>query len=671
MVGDAEPMALRLRTAMSWHGLALAEAVAPSALTAIHVGSPDLVFLVGDAAKDGGDKILETFALDPIAARTRVAILSDDIGIINRDRAFSRVIGVVPRSGSSDAIGRRVAELAKEARIAREAEGGRPPKVDTKLTEIDALKSVREEMNLSSTGEFMTLDAPVASRAPLAPEAASEKNLTWQDSAPTRVAPELAGKNLGAETPDSVTKEISIDEASFDDIPNDSVPPPREETRAMDHGAQVPPPPPADPKRVAQRTLLGLSASPPAAPITTASGRSIPAAPQGTKRDATLLGLQAVSSERREPSRSVSLPAEATRSVAKKTLLGLSDAPSAGAIPAPPPWPPPPPAKMSEKPLAGSSASSTLPGAGILGDVQVPPPPERREPTPSGSREATQNSKPFVTAAITDVAKPPSVSARIETPTPSAATAQAAPTQSKSKSTFLVVGAIGLVAIVGIGFVVAKMSSKAPSVSSEDANPPRDIAEVAAAASDVAEPTTPAPPPAPAPPERLVANAEAASPTAVEPASDPAPVEPIVAAAPPEPPAPVAEPASAPAPAPIPAPAPAGNLSGDELTARGDRAFESRDYAAAAQSYRQALQVDHGNPHAYEGLARVSLRTGARDEALQYAQRAVQVRPRRAQYRVLLGDVHQAMGNAAEARRAWQEALRVDPHSREARRRLR
>lgn len=644
-------MALRLRTAMSWHGLALAEAIAPSALTAIHVGAPDLVFLVGDAAKDGGDKVLEKFALDPIASRVRVAILSDDIGLMNRDRSFARVIGVVPRSGSSDAIGRRVAELAKEARAMRESEGAPSPKVDTKLTEIDALKSVREEMNLSNTGEFMTLDPVAATRAPLEPEIASEKNLTWQDSAPTRVAPELAEKNVNPETPDSVTKEISIDDASFDDLPADSLPPPREETRSMESSAPLPPPPPVDPKRVAQRTLLGLSASPPpVAPA--ASNPMLPATPGGETRDATLLGMQNATNDRREPSRSVALPPEATRSVAKKTLLGLSDAPPARGIPAPPPWPPP--AKMSEKPAVATSATSTLPGAGILGDVRIPDGTHRKDPTPPTPKEATQNSKPFATAAVADIAKPPSVSTRIETPAHalSPKDPQGA-AQKKSSSSALVIGAVAIVAVVGIGFVIAKLSSSGSSVRSDDANPPSDVAATQPTPSATPE-QEPAPLPPPAPPA---------------PPTPPTPIVEAAAETPPPPPSPTPTPPTAAEEVPV-VPA-AGNLSGDELTARGDRALDARDYAAASQNYRQALQVDAGNPHAYEGLARVALRTGAREEALHFAQRAVQVRPRRGQYRVLLGDVYQAMGNAAEARRAWQEAVRVDPHNREARRRLR
>lgn len=641
MVGDAEPMALRLRTAMSWHGLALAEAVGPAAIQAIHLAVPDMIFLVGDVVKDGGDKILELFAQDPTASRMRVAILSDDIGLMSRDRGFGRVIGVVPRSGSSDAIGRRVAELAREAKTARENESApMPAKVDTRLTEIDALKSVRAEMETSNTGEFMIVEPVASKRSSLEPEVPSKQNLTWQDSAPTRVAPELAEKNLSVPAPEIVTKEISIDDEAFEDLSSAPPPPEREETRNVESLASVPPPPPPptkegrpDSKKLPQRTLLGFSDAPPPAP-------AIPAAPTGVTRETTLLGLPSVapevssSSERREPSRSVSLPLTAKQSLAKKTMLGMHESPINPAVPAPPPWPPPEP-RVSER-------------------AEPSKPVETAASTMSGNAFGKPASQPFV------VAPPePTLQAPLPAKPVVQAPAKAASTSKGFPWALVIVGGalVAVALVVGIYYIAPKKSQPVP------------VPEIVA---------TPQAPPVPTPAADVVAVAEpapaavapppvAAEPAPAEPApTEPAPTEPIAAAEPAPPPV-----AEEPTPAPAAAVTPTTTgLSGDALTRLGDTAQDAHDYAAAANYYRQALNADPGNPHAYVGLAHVSLRSGTRADALAYAQHAVQVRPRRAAYRILLGDVYQAIGDRAHARAAWEEALRLEPRNREATRRL-
>lgn len=641
MVGDAEPMALRLRTAMSWHGLALAEAVGPAAIQAIHLAVPDMIFLVGDVVKDGGDKILELFAQDPTASRMRVAILSDDIGLMSRDRGFGRVIGVVPRSGSSDAIGRRVAELAREAKTARENESApMPAKVDTRLTEIDALKSVRAEMETSNTGEFMIVEPVASKRSSLEPEVPSKQNLTWQDSAPTRVAPELAEQNLSVPAPEIVTKEISIDDEAFEDLSSSPPPPEREETRSVESLASVPPPPPPqskegrpDSKRLPQRTLLGFSDAPPAAP-------AIPSAPTGVTRETTLLGLPSVapdansSSERREPSRSVSLPLTAKQSLAKKTMLGMHESPINPAVPAPPPWPPPEP-RLSER----AEPSTPL---------------ETAASTMGGNAFGKPASQPFV------VAPPEST---LQAPLPPKPVAQAPAKAASTSKAFrwalvIVGGALVVVAlVVGIYYIAPQKSQPVPVpeiVATPEAPPASPVPPPAADVVAVAEPAPPVVEPPPV----------AAEPAQDEPAqAEPVPAEPIVAAEPAAPP--VAE-----EPAQAAAAAPTTGLSGDSLCRLGDTAQDAHDYAAAANYYRQALNADPGNPHAYVGLAHVSLRAGTRADALAYAQHAVQVRPRRAAYRILLGDVYQAMGDRAHARAAWEEALRLEPRNREATRRL-
>lgn len=663
MIGDAEPMALRLRTAMSWHGLALAEAVGPAAIQAIHVGTPDLVFLVGDAVKDGGDKILEALGLDPVASRVRVAILSDDIGLLSRDRSGARVVGVVPRSGSSDAIGRRVAELAREAKTTREHEASPSPKVDTKLTEIDALRSVRNEMETSNTGEFMITAPIVSKRVAQEPEAASPQNLSWQDSAPTRMAPEFAAQNVNEPSPETVTKEISIEDDAFEELSSPRLPE-RDVTLSLESAPGVlsaqaaalsaghvppPPPPPATGRPDSKKhTLIGLSAAPPPA-----FAPSVPAPPQNTSRDSTLLGLQdtqGAEPSRREASRSVSLPLTAKQSLAKQTTLGLSDSPPQNpGVPAPPPWPPPEPRHSDRPELAESQAMNAL-GAtpasvSSASSAATAPPEELRSGTPRPLSTAN--------AAATPPFAPPH--------------APAAPAAAQKK-------AFPLMSILGVLFIVAVLIGGAlyffGMKSAQQATP--QLADTRPTIEPLPQPGQQQPAPIPVqlvpppvvalpaapvvPPQAVVALERVEEVAPSEAPEVAAPVEPAVAAEPQ-----VDEPFIAP---------PADGASGDTLAARGDAALGSRDYAAAATAFRQALSVDPGNPHAYEGLARLNLRTGARQEALNYAQRAVQVRPRRAQYRILLGDVYQALGDRPRARRAWEEALRLEPRNRDATRRL-
>jgi len=59
------------------------------------------------------------------------------------------------------------------------------------------------------------------------------------------------------------------------------------------------------------------------------------------------------------------------------------------------------------------------------------------------------------------------------------------------------------------------------------------------------------------------------------------------------------------------------------------------------------------------------------DLALPHAERAVSLRKRRLSYRILLGDVHFALGNLAQARRAWELVLEREPNHPVARNRVR
>ena len=110
--------------------------------------------------------------------------------------------------------------------------------------------------------------------------------------------------------------------------------------------------------------------------------------------------------------------------------------------------------------------------------------------------------------------------------------------------------------------------------------------------------------------------------------------------------------------------------SGDRLVVRANRILAAGDMRQAEVVYLEALEAEPRNPHALAGLARLHLARRAGRQALAYAERAVAVRPRRSAYRVVMGDALTQLGRRAEAQRAYREALRIDPRSREARARL-
>jgi Flp pilus assembly protein TadD len=86
--------------------------------------------------------------------------------------------------------------------------------------------------------------------------------------------------------------------------------------------------------------------------------------------------------------------------------------------------------------------------------------------------------------------------------------------------------------------------------------------------------------------------------------------------------------------------------------------------------FEAALSRDAKNPHAQAGLGKALLDLGQAAEAMEPIETAIKLRPKRAQYRVLLGDALKAQGKHEEARAAWEKALEVDPNDRDAKKRL-
>lgn len=82
---------------------------------AVMAAAPDLVLLLGDAAKDGGVEALGALRTHPGTATAAVAVLSDGEQLDARMTAFRHgAVATVPRSASADDIGKRIVSLLHE-----------------------------------------------------------------------------------------------------------------------------------------------------------------------------------------------------------------------------------------------------------------------------------------------------------------------------------------------------------------------------------------------------------------------------------------------------------------------------------------------------------------------------------------------------------------------------
>jgi len=85
---------------------------------------------------------------------------------------------------------------------------------------------------------------------------------------------------------------------------------------------------------------------------------------------------------------------------------------------------------------------------------------------------------------------------------------------------------------------------------------------------------------------------------------------------------------------------------------------------------QRAMSIDSRNHRAAAHLARLSLEGGQVEDALRWSATAVQLRRRRAAYRVLHGDALAAAGEPLRARAEWEAALVLDEGNALARARL-
>lgn len=115
LVGAGERFTPAFQAALARHHVQVEIAELHAVVDAVIVTAPDLVLLMGEAAKDGGAPVLQKLAGLSQNFTVPVVVLSDDAELEDKLRAFRHgAAAVLPRSASVDATAEQVAKLARE-----------------------------------------------------------------------------------------------------------------------------------------------------------------------------------------------------------------------------------------------------------------------------------------------------------------------------------------------------------------------------------------------------------------------------------------------------------------------------------------------------------------------------------------------------------------------------
>jgi len=115
LVGADSAFEPALRAALARHRVYVETTTADTVAETVIAAAPDLVLLVGPAAREGGSVVLETLQSSPVSSVVPVAILGDDTALDLRLRAFRHgAAAVIAPTASIDAIAEQVAKLARE-----------------------------------------------------------------------------------------------------------------------------------------------------------------------------------------------------------------------------------------------------------------------------------------------------------------------------------------------------------------------------------------------------------------------------------------------------------------------------------------------------------------------------------------------------------------------------
>jgi DNA-binding response OmpR family regulator len=134
LVGEGERMADAIAGAMERHRLLVERTDLTSVVDAAFAAAPDLLLLMGHAAADGGQAVLERLSAHAATTLVPVVLLTEEDHARSLPAFRRGVVATVPRTASADEMARRVAELAREL-------PDRPGEVEGELGEasVDAL----------------------------------------------------------------------------------------------------------------------------------------------------------------------------------------------------------------------------------------------------------------------------------------------------------------------------------------------------------------------------------------------------------------------------------------------------------------------------------------------------------------------------------------------------
>lgn len=107
------------------------------------------------------------------------------------------------------------------------------------------------------------------------------------------------------------------------------------------------------------------------------------------------------------------------------------------------------------------------------------------------------------------------------------------------------------------------------------------------------------------------------------------------------------------------------DLSGnaESLAAKAIRHLRRKQIKEARLLLDAAVKKDETNSKVLRGMTELALIEKDATAALEWAQKAVSKRPKRAHYQLLLGDAYKLSGDEANARKAWNKAIELDPKS--------
>ncbi|HEX9621532.1 MAG TPA: tetratricopeptide repeat protein [Polyangiaceae bacterium] len=104
-----------LKAALARHRVFVETAEIDAVVDAVVAAAPDVILLMGAAARDCGSEVLDRLVSLPQSSVVPIVILSDDTELDAKLRAFRHgAAAVIPRSASVDAIAERIASLARE-----------------------------------------------------------------------------------------------------------------------------------------------------------------------------------------------------------------------------------------------------------------------------------------------------------------------------------------------------------------------------------------------------------------------------------------------------------------------------------------------------------------------------------------------------------------------------